>query len=71
VLVARFVVQGRLVDTATALITGQTSRVATTHIALLDAPRVRTLRQQTFWLGTLFGVLLGAGVGVGVASASH
>jgi len=71
VLVARFVVQARLVDTATALITGQTSRVATTHVALLDAPRPRPLRQRTFWLGTLFGVLLGAAVGVGVASATR
>ena len=70
-LVARFVVQRRLADTATALITGQTSRVATTHVALLNAPRTRPLRQRTFWLGALAGALIGGAAGAAVGSASH
>ena len=65
-LVAQFVVQRRVADTATALITGQTARVATQHVALLDPPSYRTLRQRPFWWGVLAGVV--AGVGVGLAT---
>ena len=60
-LVARFVVQKRVADTATALVTGQTTRVATTHVALLASPRSVLLREKAFWLGMLAGGTLGAG----------
>jgi len=60
-LVARFVVQTRVADTATALITGQTARVTATHVALLDVPRRRPLTQRAFWWGVFTGGVLGAG----------
>lgn len=60
-LVAQFVVQRRVADTATALITGQTARVAPQHVVLIDPPRTRLVRRRDFWMGVLTGGLLGAG----------
>jgi hypothetical protein len=65
-LVARFVVQGRVADTATAVITGQTTRVTSTHVALLDAPPPRVARKELFWLGALAGGVVGVAAGLSV-----
>lgn len=54
-LVARYVVTGRSGDTATAIVTGQTTDVSPAHVALLDAPRPGMLRHRSFWLGFLSG----------------
>jgi hypothetical protein len=64
VLVARFIVRGRVADTATAVITGQTTRVTNTHVALLDAPPPRVTRKAAFWLGALAGGVFGLGAGL-------
>jgi hypothetical protein len=64
VLVARFLVQRRVADTASALITGQTARVTPLHVALLDPPRARLLGQRQFWWGLLTGGLVGAGAAI-------
>lgn len=63
-LVARFLVQGRQADTAVALVTGQTARVATTHIALLNVPPARVSRFEAFWLGVVAGGALGAAAAI-------
>jgi hypothetical protein len=65
-LVARFIVRGRLADTATAVITGQTSRVTSTHVALLDAPPPRVSRRELFWLGALSGSVIGLAAGLAI-----
>lgn len=66
VLVARFIVRGRVADTATAVITGQTTRVISTHVALLDAPPPRVTRRELFWLGALAGGVVGVAAGLSV-----
>jgi hypothetical protein len=45
----------------TAVITGQTTRVTTSHVALIDKPRRPWYRQSGFWLGVAIGAALGAG----------
>lgn len=59
-LVARFRVLARVGDSATALITGQTTRVAPTHVALIREPVPGPLRQEAFWTGLFFGIAAGA-----------
>lgn len=62
-LVAQFRVL-RVDSTAvTALITGQTSRVATHHVAILDEPRSPWFRTLRFWGGALVGFALGVFAG--------
>jgi hypothetical protein len=61
-LVARFVVQQRVADTASALVTGQTARVTPMHVALLDPPRQRFGARDAFWLGVLSGGVVGTAV---------
>ena len=63
VLVARFRVVRVGDGRAEALITGQTTRVTTDHIALLDAPVPRWWERRYFWLGAAAGGVLGAILG--------
>jgi hypothetical protein len=60
VLVARFRVTRLDSGLVTAVITGQTTRVATEHIAVLAEPPKPWWKGITFWAGTVFGVVLGA-----------
>jgi hypothetical protein len=59
VLVARFVITGVSSGQATAVITGQTTSVSTSHSVLLEIPRRPWYRQRTFWLGTAVGAVVG------------
>ena len=59
-LVARFRVVRIDSGLVTALVTGQTTRLATEHIAVLTAPPKPWYRGITFWAGTIFGVVIGA-----------
>jgi hypothetical protein len=61
-LVARFEVTSVSGGVATALIIGETTRLNTTHVALLDAPREAFYRKGSFWGGVLAGVVAGAGI---------
>jgi hypothetical protein len=72
VLIARFeIVRLNAPHTqATALITGQTSRVSSDHVALIDEPPARWFRQRVFWIGAGIGAVLGATVGL-AASPRH
>jgi hypothetical protein len=58
-LVARFRVVGVTDGQATALITGQTTRITLDHVALIDRPRPKWYQQKTFWLGALLGAVVG------------
>ena len=66
-LVARFVVVGVDSGRATALVTGQTTRVTTDHVALLIRPPVRWFRQEHFWAGAVTGALAGLLIGIVIA----
>ncbi|HEY9450312.1 MAG TPA: hypothetical protein VIQ60_11225 [Gemmatimonadaceae bacterium] len=57
-LIARFRVTHVDDDSAVALITGQTTRVTSEHVALLERPRKPWYRQATFWLGGVLGALV-------------
>ena len=59
-LVARFRVVKIDSGLVTALITGQRTRVATEHIAVLAEPPKPWWKGITFWAGTVFGVVIGA-----------
>lgn len=59
-LVARFRVARIDTGLVTAIITGQTTRVATEHIAVLSEPPKPWWKGITFWAGTVFGVVIGA-----------
>ncbi|HEX9563236.1 MAG TPA: hypothetical protein VF981_04665 [Gemmatimonadaceae bacterium] len=59
VLIARFLVIRVDTGFATALITGQTTRVATEHVVVLNQPSPPWYRTATFWGGTFVGVVLG------------
>jgi hypothetical protein len=61
-LVARFEVTSVAAGVATALIVGETTRLNTTHVALLEAPREVFYRKGSFWGGVLAGLVAGAGV---------
>lgn len=58
-MVARFRVVRVDSGRATALITGQTTRVTTDHVALIDRPPVPWYRRGTFWLGAALGAVVG------------
>jgi hypothetical protein len=60
VLVARFKVARIDSGLVTAVITGQTTRVATEHIAVMAEPPKPWYKGITFWAGTVFGVVIGA-----------
>ncbi len=63
VLVARF--RALRVDSGlvTALVTGQTTRVATEHIAIMTEPPRPWYRLATFWGGAIIGAILGFAAG--------
>jgi hypothetical protein len=67
-LVARFTVLRRGAAEATAVVTGQTTRVATDQVALLEAPLPvagrRAAWRRGWWTGLLVGGAVGAGVGL-------
>ena len=63
-LVARFALLSIAGDTARALVTGQTQRVSTDHVALLVRPPVAAVRQRAYWQGVTAGGLVGAAIGV-------
>lgn len=60
ILVARFRVARIDSGLVTAVITGQTTRVATDHIAVLAEPPKPWWKGVTFWGGTVFGIVIGA-----------
>ncbi len=60
VLVARFRVARIDSGLVTAVVTGQTTRVATEHIAVMSEPPKPWWRGIAFWGGTVFGMVLGA-----------
>jgi hypothetical protein len=61
-LVARFVILR--IDAehkrALAVVTGQTTRITTDHVALIDRPTKRWYAQPTLWIGALVGAVIGA-----------
>ena len=61
-LVARFVIMK--VDApnkrALAIVTGQTTRLTTDHVALIDRPAKKWYAQPTLWIGAAVGVVIGA-----------
>jgi len=59
VLVARFRVIAVDTGFVTALITGQTTRVATEHVVVLSEPSRPWYRIPTFWGGTIVGLVIG------------
>ena len=63
-LIARLRVTDVTSESATAFVTGQTTRVAAGHVLLLVAPSKPWWRRGEFW----WGVLSGAGVVTGVVS---
>lgn len=58
-MVARFQVVRVDSGQATALITGQTTRVTTDHVALIERPVVPWYKQGVFWIGAALGGLIG------------
>jgi hypothetical protein len=69
VLIARFQIIAADSANAMGLVTGMTTRVTTEHVALLDRPPPPVPpwhKRRSFWLGVLFGIA--AGVGIGSAS---
>ena len=60
VLVARFRVVRVDSGLVTAVITGQTTRVATEHVAVMSEPPRPWYRGITFWGGVVFGIVIGA-----------
>jgi hypothetical protein len=63
-LVARFVILR--IDAqhkrALAVVTGQTMRLTTAHVALIDRPGRRWYAQPTLWIGAVVGAVIGASV---------
>src|SRR5687767_9152594 len=67
VLVARFQIIAADSANAMGLVTGMAARVTTEHVALLDRPPPPVPpwhRRRSFWLGMLFGIAAGFGLGV-------
>ncbi|HEY9449084.1 MAG TPA: hypothetical protein VIQ60_04995 [Gemmatimonadaceae bacterium] len=58
-LVARFRITRVDHDSAVALITGQTTRVSTDLVALLERPTKPWYLRSTFWLGGVLGAIIG------------
>jgi hypothetical protein len=61
-LIARFVIMS--IDTqrkrALAVVTGQTPRITTDHVALIVRPGRRWYAQPTLWIGAIVGAVVGA-----------
>jgi hypothetical protein len=67
ILIARFQILAADSANAMGLITGMTTRVTTDHVALLDQPPPPAPpwhKRRSFWLGVVFGVAAGFGIGV-------
>ena len=64
ILVARFQIIAADSANAMALISGMTTRVTTDHVALMAPPVPPWHKRRSFWLGVLFGVAAGFGLGV-------
>jgi hypothetical protein len=63
-LVARFRIQGVQDGVVAAVVTGQTARVTTQHVVVLEPPAPsRWYRRGTFWGGSALGLAVGAIVG--------
>jgi DNA mismatch repair protein MutH len=63
-LVARFrVVRIDASTGVTAVVTGQTTKLTTEHVAVLEEPVPRWYRRKAFWGGLLLGAALGATAG--------
>lgn len=60
-LVARLRIIARDSTSATALVTGQVTRVKAEHFLLVVRPAQRWWQSRTFWTGTVMGAALGAG----------
>jgi hypothetical protein len=58
-MVARFQVVRVDSGQATALITGQTTRVTTDHVAVIEQPRVPWFKRGIFWIGAAVGAAIG------------
>ena len=64
-LVARFTVLHTRGDTAVALVTGQTARIVTDHVALLSRPPIapttvlQRIEKRRFWAGAAVGAAFG------------
>jgi len=60
-LVARFVIMkvDPVTKRALAIVTGQTTRLTTDHVALIDRPRTKWYAQPTLWIGAIAGVVIG------------
>lgn len=63
VMVARFRVVSVRDGIATAVITGQTTRVGTDHMALVAPPERPWYARRTFWVGAGLGAVLGGVLG--------
>jgi hypothetical protein len=63
-LVARFVILriDALHKRALAVVTGQTTRLTTAHVALIDRPGRKWYAQPTLWIGAVVGAVIGASV---------
>jgi hypothetical protein len=61
-LVARFVILhvDPVHKRALAIVTGQTTRLTTQHVALIARPGRKWYAQPTLWIGTALGLVLGA-----------
>jgi hypothetical protein len=66
VLVARFEVLRVNRGVATALVTGQTARVSTEHVALLYRPLPKWYVRRVFWVGVGMGTIVGLVAGAAV-----
>ena len=58
-LIARFVVTGVERDSAVALVTGQTTRMTTDFVALIERPGKSWYLRPAFWLGGVLGAIIG------------
>lgn len=58
-LIARFVVMHVERDSAVALVTGQTTRMTTDFVALLERPEKAWYLRPTLWFGGVVGAIIG------------
>jgi hypothetical protein len=70
-LVARFEVLGVTATNATALVTGQTTRIMPDQIALLERPRRGALMTRMFWNGVGVGAVVGGAVAALITSLTR
>ena len=61
-LIARFIVLSvnRADSSAIAVVTGQTTQLTASHVALITRPAKRWYAQPTFWIGAALGGVIGA-----------